>query len=217
MMMHLVVMHLADPGFFKRKRYYHRISSGQKLALFRKKTVRFLTLTTSDRARCLDISRDVDVLIKRIRRRDPTFQYWKVLTNEGNGVIHLLYTGEYLPKKWLVANWNSIHSSYIVDIRKCYNDGNIARYLMNQYLSSQNCSYTRMSMSKHWLFPGAVGRWRDIWRGVKSRYYYNECQEKYYKDRIEIPFKDILKLAIDIWNKVLYYMSYKQCLLTDFG
>jgi hypothetical protein len=201
----------------KRKRYFHRISSGQKLAMFKKKTVRFITLTTSDKARTLDISRDVDVLIKRIRRRDPTFQYWKVHTNEGNGVIHLLYTGDFIPKRWLVANWNDVHSSYIVDIRKCYNEKSIAHYLMNQYLSNQACSYTRMSMSKHWIFPGAVKRWRNIWTGVKSRFFYNPIQDKYYKNKIEILFKDILKLAIEIWNCVLYNMSFKQTTLSDYG
>jgi hypothetical protein len=201
----------------KTKRYFHRIKSGQTLANYQRKPVRFFTLTTSDDGKHNDIARDVDVLIKRIRRKQPKFQYCKINTDEGNGVIHVLYKGEYITQKWLSYNWNKIHDSYIVDIRKCYNDRSIAPYLINQYLSSQKCSYTRMSYSAKWIFKGAVGTWKTILNASMKRCFYNPVKCKWYYKREEISFKQILTWALTLWNRVLYNHSYKQKTLTDYG
>ena len=200
----------------KNRRFFHRISSGQTLAKYQRKPIRFFTLTTSDEAKYNDLSRDVSVLIKRIRRKQPNFQYWKVITDEGNGVAHVLYKGEYMTQKWLSYNWNKIHSSYIVDIRKCDNERSIASYLVNQYLSSQKCSYTRMSYSNKWIFKGAVKVWNDILTSVKNRCFYNPVQEKWYYKRKPIQFKEILSWALHRWNTILYYLSYKQKTLQDY-
>lgn len=201
----------------KAKRYFHRISTGQRIAKLHKKVIRFVTLTTSDIAKQNDISRDTDVLIKRIRRKDSTFQYWKIITNEGNGVVHLLYTGKFITYKWLKYNWNQIHNSYIVDIKKCYNDLPIASYLINQYLSNQNCTYTRMSYSKKWMFPGAVKIWKNLILSVKNQYYYNPILNKYYKHKIEVPFSAILSRILAIWDKIIYNLTYRQTYLIDYG
>jgi len=201
----------------KQKRFFHRITSGQTLARFQNKPIRFITLTTSDKAKQLDLARDVDVLIKRIRRKQPKFQYCKVNTNEGNGVVHVLYKGKYISQPWLSYNWNKIHNSYIVDIRKCHNDKSIASYLINQYLSSQKCSYTRMSYSNKWIFKGAVKTWRNILTACKKRCFYNPVQEKWYYRKQEIPFKEILNNALTQWNLILYSLSYKQTQLSDYG
>ena len=61
----------------KEGRTYQRIASGQTLAKYQKKTLRFFTLTSANEADENDISRDTDVLIKRIRRKQPEFQYFK--------------------------------------------------------------------------------------------------------------------------------------------
>ena len=201
----------------KRGRIYHRLSSGQTLAYYRKQKLRFFTLTTSDKAKFYDISRDIDVLIKRIRRKQPKFQYCKINTNEGNGVIHLLYTGKYISQKWLSYNWNDIHKSYIVDIRNCDNTLNVASYLVNHYLSNQKCSYVRMSYSKKWLFPGAIKIWQNLFQSIKNTYYYNPIQNKYYKKRIEVPFKQILTQTLNIWNQILYKQTFTQTNLEDYG
>ena len=202
---------------FKKKRYFHRISTGQTLARYRKKKVRFITLTTSDKGRTLDLARDFDVLIKRIRRKDKNFQYCKITTNEGNGVIHLLYTGKYITHKWLVWNWTDIHDSYIVDIRQVKEDKSVAIYLINQYLSNQKCSFTKMSMSKYWMFPGAVKVWKNLCEGVKSRYFYNCDQNKYYRKRIEVPFKEIMGEILDRWDAILYKTTFRQTCIMDYG
>jgi hypothetical protein len=165
----------------------------------------------------MDLPRDVDVLIKRIRRKQPEFQYCKVNTDEGNGVIHVLYTGKYIPQRWLSYNWNKIHMSYIVDIQNCDNDKNIASYILNHYLSNQKCNYTRMSYSKKWLFPGAVTQWKRILTSQKSKCYYNPIQEQWYYKKKPISFRFILDNAIRLWNNLLYLQSYTQKTLTDYG
>jgi len=208
---------LEDRNTQKVKRYFHRIATGQKIAQLHKRRIRFITLTTSDIGKKNDLSRDFDVLLKRIRRKDKTFQYWKIITDEGNGVIHLLYTGKYLTHSWLVYNWNSIHKSYIVDIRNCDNNKLIANYLVNQYLSNQNCNYTRMSYSKKWMFPNAIKIWKNLIKSVKSRYYYNPIQNKYYLHKIEISFKTILKQILLIWDDILYKTTYSQKTINDYG
>ena len=201
----------------KNKRFFHRITSGQTLAKYQRKEIRFFTLTTSDKAKNSDLSRDVSVLIKRIRRKQPKFQYCKVNTNEGNGVVHVLYKGKYIPQRWLSYNWNKIHNSYIVDIRKCDNDKSIASYLINQYLSNQKCTYTRMSYSNKWIFKGAVEKWKSILNSVKQRCYYNSVQELWYYKRKIISFKEILETALQRWNNLLYRLSYRQMVLSDYG
>lgn len=201
----------------KNKRYFHRIATGQKIARLHKRRIRFMTLTTSDEAKSLDISRDWDVLLKRIRRKDSSFQYCKVLTNEGNGVIHILYTGKYLSQKWISYNWNKIHASYVVDIRECSNDRSIASYVVNQYLSNQKCTYTRMSYSKRWMFPKAVFLWKNLVRCVKSRYHYNPIQEKYYKNKIEVPFSEILFRILSLWEDIIYNNIFIQQTFFDYG
>jgi len=191
--------------------------SGQRLARFQRKKIRFVTLTTSDSAKKNDLSRDIDVLMKRWRRKDPKMQYCKINTNEGNGVIHLLYKGKYISKKWLVYNWNKIHNSYIVDIQNCDNSKNIASYLVGHYLSNQKCSYVRMSYSKRWLFPGAIQRWKETLYAEKNKCYYNPVSEKWYYKKKEITFKQILTNAIEKWNQILYWESFKQTHLSDYG
>ena len=176
-----------------------------------------MNLSSSNSAKRLDISRDVDVLIKRIRRKYPQFQYWRMITDEGNGVIHLLYTGNYIPKSWIKSNWYSIHKSYIVDISEVRSNKKMANYLVGHYLANHNCSYTRMSMSKNWIFQGAVSKWKSICKHVKQRYYYNEIHSKYYQHKKEVPFKLILKTMTDIWNDVLYKHSFTQIDITSYS
>jgi len=202
----------------KTKRYFQRISTGQLLAKLRKNRIRLITLTSSDNAKNNDISRDADVLIKRIRRKVKNFQYWKVnVLKNGRWHIHILYTGKYIPKYWLSQNWKNIHNSYIVDIRSPDNNRKIANYMVNQYLSDQDCEYTRMSYSQKWLYKGCITRWKNLVKSVKSRYYYNQVQNKYYKNRIEIPFKEIMQIILKLWAKILYLHTYPQTYLTDYG
>ena len=197
---------------------YHRISSGQILARFQHRKIRFFTLTSSDDSRYNDFSRDIDVLVKTIRRKQPNFQYCKInVFEEGRWHTHVLYKGKYIPQKWLSCKWNQIHKSPIVDIRSCDNDRSIASYLINQYLSNQNATYTRISYSTKWLYKGAIRDWRDILSRMRKRCFFNPVQCQWYYKRKKIEFKQILRWALDLWERVLYQQSYTQTLLSDYG
>lgn len=145
----------------KQKRGYHRILSGLKVARNTNTRLRFMTVTTSFENKDTDIQDSARILIKRIKRRSPTFEYYRVKTNEGNGVLHFLFKGAYIPQKWLSNQWNEIHKSPIVDVRNVDLGGRgVAAYLVTQYLATQDkATYTRMSWSWGWVFKGFVGRW----------------------------------------------------------
>jgi hypothetical protein len=91
-------------------------------------------------------------------------KYWKIRTNEGNGVLHIIFRGKYVPQKWLSEQWADIHKSPVVDIRSLYETKkglrNIAFYLVGNYLAKQ--SFERMSWGYSWVFPGFVGCWKRI-------------------------------------------------------
>lgn len=199
----------------KKGRYYHRIMSGVTFATYKKQTLRWGTLTTSDKSKFSQLPRDFDVLVKRIRRKFPYFNYWKLNATEGNGVIHFIYTGSYIPKKWLVANWNDIHSSYIVDIQFIRSPKKVTNYLVSHYLAN-HASYSRMSWSQGWLFRGAISRWNAICKAVKQGYFHNDFHNKYYKNKKEVPFKVILDIMVSLWNKYLYYHSFTQMTITSY-
>ena len=118
-----------------------------------------MTLTTSNEGRGHDLKRDVETLVKRVRRRYKTrsFEYFRVRTDEGNGVVHLLYRGPYIARSWLKAQWEDIHASWNVDIRDSQRYHRA--YVINQYLCNQEASYTRYSKSWWWIPPGALSVW----------------------------------------------------------
>lgn len=143
----------------KDRRAYHRILSGYKLAQYNRYHLRFLTLTTSKEASWRDLKEDTNTLIKRIRRRYRAFEYFRVRTNEGNGVVHLIFRGSYLPRSWVKAQWEAIHKSWNVDIRECQRYHQ--KYIVNQYICDQQ-GYTRYSMSGVWLPRGALAVWKGF-------------------------------------------------------
>lgn len=164
----------------KQRRYFHRLLSGIKVAEYRNEIVRFLTLTGSLQSDASKLNEHCEHLVKRVRRgyflseeerkrrkkwgHKVRFEYCKIETDEGNGVLHIVYWGEYIPQKWLSETWNELHGAKIVYIEKLYgNSKGIARYLATQYLSLQNAMYTRMSYSQGWVCRGFVKRWRHIW------------------------------------------------------
>jgi hypothetical protein len=91
-------------------------------------------------------------------------KYWKIRTNEGNGVLHIVFRGKYIPQKWLSEQWADIHRSPIVDIRSLYETRKgltgIVFYLVGNYLAKQ--SFERMSWGYGWVFPAFVGSWKRI-------------------------------------------------------
>ena len=175
----------------KQRRAYHRIMSGYKMSQFCNDKLRFMTLTTSNQGRENNLRKDFIVLVKRIRRRYRRFEYVRVRTSEGNGVLHILYRGSYIPRAWLKEQWEDIHQSWNVDIRdtRRYH----CSYVINQYLCGQS-SFVRYSMTQKWVFKGFVAKWRAF------------CL--WYPDK-----------KIELWNNYLHKVSItvSQSTLGEFG
>jgi hypothetical protein len=179
-----------------------------------------------------DLTKNFQVMYKRIKRYSPwrlykegyisdnkmkskyrnagitkkfDFEYFKVQTNEGNGVLHILYRGEWLPYNFLVDNWQDIHISWDINIKYVNMDDikEASSYVVSQYMSSQESSYVRSSQSWKWIF-----------RGFKSKWYLL----KYHYRKFPSCFKNNL---FDIWDNILKEYAenyfYPQRKLADFG
>lgn len=145
----------------KQKRCYQRIMSGILFNNSLGRVLRFLTFTTSKESDT-DLQADFRVIKMRIKRRYGAFEYIRIRTNEGNGVLHILYVGTYIPQTWLSRNWKEIHNSPIVDIRSATRTKGLGRYIVSQYLSDQRCSFLRYSWSWGFVYRGFVGNWKMI-------------------------------------------------------
>jgi hypothetical protein len=115
------------------------------------------------------------------------FDYFKVVTNEGNGVIHIIYDGQYLPYNYLVDNWNDIHNSWNVNIQLVddlnKDDMRTTNYLVSQYVTNQNCTYSRYSMSKNWYSSFDRGVWDNF-----RRYYRKDDLYKRYDHYLDLRY-----------------------------
>jgi len=191
----------------QRGRLFHRLVTG--MYFHRREQFRFMTLTSSPSSP--DIRRSWQVLVKTIRRTYPIhfiaegyvagnpmlsyrsaferlrFEYFAVFTDEGCGVIHCVYVGDYIPQAWLQEQWSAIHRAYGVNIKqvrgykkerhqkgsysryrgksgdKVYYPQGLAGYMLNQYLRGQNAIRT-INHSKGWVYPGFVDDWQKIKR-----------------------------------------------------
>jgi hypothetical protein len=153
----------------KQRRAFQRLMSGLTVGKSRRERLRFATLTTSDEAKQLGFDKKLNghfrILKMRILRKYHfKMKYWKIRTNEGNGVLHIIFRGKHVPQKWLSEQWADIHMSPIVDIRSLYETlrglKGICFYLIGNYLSEQ--SFERMSWDYSWVFPAFVGCWRRL-------------------------------------------------------
>lgn len=164
------------------RRLFSALQSG--LLWNRQTRLRFMTLTSADDSP--EIGRSYNHLVTRIRQATPMsllddcsfggmgvkalpyyygskpvdeslkLEYLALQTSEGNGVIHLLGVGDYIPQKWLSDTWKEIHGAWNVDIRKERQTGKgmqFARYMLAQYLKGQK-GILRCSCSSNWVYPG---------------------------------------------------------------
>lgn len=179
----------------KQKRGYHRILSGLKKQAILGRQIRFMTLTTANYRDFPMMNRHFQTLRYRIDRKFGKMQYFKTKTNEGNGVLHIVYAGNYVPQSWLSRNWAELHGgSRIVDIRALKGSTKrIARYLVSQYVAGQ--SFIRNSWSWGWVCKGFVYTWERL----KFRYE-NYSREKLFSE----------------WDKFLYRCCYKDLKIDNF-
>jgi len=178
----------------KQKRAYHRAKSGVRVSDIIKVPIKHLVLTTSPAGQDLNLSNDFQVLRKRIQRKfNVLLAYFKVETNEGYGVLHVLYRSkQYLPQAWLSNQWSDIHKSPYVYIKEVP-DTDIARYVVTQYVSDQGSSYQRCSWSQSWVCRGFVQSWKRHLR------WFNQ-----WKLKLNLTFIDLLnKWNLWIQNQVI--------------
>jgi hypothetical protein len=168
----------------KQRRAFHRCISGLLRAKGRLERIRFMTLTSSPQSDKEKLNYHFNLLVKRI---EYTFgfkmQYWKVKTNEGYGVLHVLFRviDDKLPRKrkkgmllsrrrrgfvphsWLSKTWEKIHGAKIVEIHELKgkkSERDIAYYVVGNYVSKQPAE--RMSYSHKWVCVGFAKKWKTF-------------------------------------------------------
>ena len=181
----------------KQRRAFQRLMSGLTVGKSRRERLRFMTLTSSPESVGRNLNADFRALKMRILRKYGfKMKYWKIRTNEGNGVLHIIFRGKYIPQKWLSEQCADIHKSPIVDIRSLHETRKgltgIVFYLVGNYLAKQ--SFERMSWGYNWVFPAFVRSWRCL-------------VEKYG-----------IKRGLELWNKLLCgsFVVTRQVRLTRF-
>ena len=149
----------------KQRRAFQRLMSGLTVEKSRRERLRFMTLTSSPESVGRSLNADFRVLKMRILRKFHfKMKYWKIRTNEGNGVLHIVFRGKYIPQKWVSEQWAGIHRSPIVDIRSLHETRKgltgIVFYLVGNCLAKQ--SFERMSWGYSWVFPAFVSSWKCL-------------------------------------------------------
>lgn len=186
----------------KQKRAYQRAKSGVKVAKYLHQPIKHLILTTAPCAYDRNIANDFQVFRKRIQRQfGVLLAYFMVRTNEGYGVLHVLYrSNKYLPQKWLSKQWNEIHHSSYVYIKEPPAD--VAWYVVTQYVADQETSYQRCSWSHNWVCKGFVREWKRLLRWYRQ-----------YKRPLNLDFIDVLVK----WDEWLRCHVTHQTVLWDYG
>ncbi len=150
----------------QRGRIYHRLVSG--MYYNRGLPLRFMTVTSApDSPNLRDSWRE---LKRRIIKDYGSFEYFCVFTDEGYGVIHCVYAGDYIPFLWLQETWKQIHGAFHVNIKlvRVYNATGLAGYFLCQYVRNQN-AVRWISQSRNWVYPGYMNDWRKLKRESKKR------------------------------------------------
>jgi len=134
----------------------------------RKNDLRFLTLTSSPDSPGLRES--WKEFKRRVVREFGRFDYIAVFTDEGYGVIHAIYVGEYMPFLWIQQTWKDIHGAFHVNVRKVrgnvYNASGLAGYFLAQYVRDQN-AIRWISQSRTWVYQGYMKDWNKLKRECK--------------------------------------------------
>jgi len=119
---------------------------GLESADYNNESVFHISLTT-DNDVLLDIHESFCKLLNEIYKVYKHFRFCYVITDEGNGVIHLLLNDVFLPVEWFSNFWSKFHNSYIV--RRFLVD--FSRIVdLSVYLSTQDC-IVDLGCSCDWL------------------------------------------------------------------
>lgn len=147
----------------KRKRIYGRLISAGSWLYARSTSLFFLTLTTKGGVQ-LDVERSFKILVQRIKRLYGGFEYIRIKTEEGYGVLHILFWGPYLEVNLLRYWWGEIHSGSVqlrlVEVSQERGFANIGSYICGRYLIHHR--YLRMSMTPNFFFRGSTSYFKNL-------------------------------------------------------
>ena len=135
-----------------------------------------------------------------------SFEYVAVKTSEGiSGVLHVLYVGNFLPRRWVKENWHDITgSAYIIGIGEVKNKDEIAKYVSYQskivdYVAGQS-KFVSFSYSRNWAFPN----YRKIYDNFCSNFWKSELS--YLAVGMDGCFG---KNPFHLYKRVYNYLSYE--------
>ena len=86
-------------------------------------------------------------LVRMIRRKYGKFDYIRVRTQEGGGVLHILFKGCYLDVDWLRKKWKKLHSATQLYITHCYGFLNRISGYLAYYMGRQLANFSYSSGS----------------------------------------------------------------------
>lgn len=210
----------------KRKRAFQRLVSGLQIARNENAYMRFMTLTSPRGGGKRSIRKSFDVLklcIKRATLERDGFlgfkfnRYFCIRTAEGNGVLHVIFWGRFIPQAWLSSQWERIHGAFRVDIRACHTVrkrvNGLVGYLLTEYVSKQPIE--RMSYGWLWAWLGVCKSWSRVkdrygmmrrGKGVLSaRIIHVRAYEAFYTVRHSDKFKDyFVSRSVEAWHSLLW-------------
>jgi len=134
----------------KKGRLYHCLISGMKW--HQNEDMYFLTLTSKVKG---GLMRDWNMLVHHIRRTYGKFEFCCVETSEGNGVLHIVFTGSRLDINDIRVYWKKLRDAPQMVI-KWVKRGDIEKlqvYMLAQYVAGQD-AYVRHTSSSGWVYPG---------------------------------------------------------------
>lgn len=150
----------------KKNRCFDRCLSGLRRARILGKKIRFITLTTPA-CNGEDLSSDdkknlIQDLFRRLYKKYHESglieDYFGVRTGEGNGVMHIVYVGQYIDFRDLMEDWVKLNGTcyvWITDPYKHFNsDVDVAEYFMTQYIAFQDGVDYTYGFSHNWIYQG---------------------------------------------------------------
>jgi hypothetical protein len=210
------LVHIGRSGAFQRifkpwskfvKRRYGQMLSWVKEARGRGCQLLRMDLTTASNIDKNTLKKHFQELRRRIEKKyGYRIEFYKIVTSEGFGVYHLILAIEWaravwIPQAWLSEQWDKIHGSKIVYIRRMGNrkrdDTKVASYLCCQYLADQD-KHVRVSWS-WWRSRLAIGKsWNFLKRQIMSGFSVSSWMGRSPFNRL-LTYQDLLRA----WDEIL--------------
>lgn len=139
------------------RKAYHRFKTGMMYHYYEK--FRFLTLTGVGK----NYRKWFNALRKWVRRNYGDFEYFCVRTDEGTGVLHIVFVGKYIPYDEISQYWENLTKNWSVSISLVKNE----KYQGFEMTRQQKC--VKYSQSKGW-YPSELKKyWQRIFKRNLNR------------------------------------------------